>query len=98
MSLPNGNLSGRMTQGERGMMAVRWRGILGRPDDGVAPGQGYRDILSYLGIPVSVFPLTYREELIDDVSVWGGKGRRDCLDLLTTTLYMSYNPITQPST
>jgi hypothetical protein len=79
-------------------MAVRWRGILGRPDDGVAPGQGYRDILSYFGIPVSEFPLTYREELIDEVSVWGGKGRRDCLDSLTATLYMAYNPNTEPST
>jgi hypothetical protein len=98
MSLPDGNLSGRMTQGERGMMAVRWRGILGRPDDGVAPGKGYRDFVSCSGILVSEFPLTYRDELIDEVSVWGGKGRRDCLDLLTTTLYMSYNPITQPST
>jgi hypothetical protein len=88
-----------MAQGERGMVAVRWQGILGRVDDGVAPGQGYRDILSYFGIPVSEFPLTYREELIDEVSVWGRKGRRVwLLDLLTATLYMAYNPITQPST
>jgi hypothetical protein len=36
---------GRMTQGGREMMADRWRGILERVDDGVAPGQGYRDSL-----------------------------------------------------
>jgi hypothetical protein len=59
-----------MTQGGREMMADRWRGILGRVDNGVAPGQGYRDFLSYFGFPVSEFPLTYRDELIDEVSVW----------------------------
>jgi hypothetical protein len=75
-------------------MVVRWRGILGRVDDGVAPVQGYRDFLSWFGIPVSEFQLTYwRDELIDQVSVWGGKGRSDCLDSLTATLYMAYNPI-----
>jgi hypothetical protein len=58
------------------MMADRWRGILWRVDDGVAPGKGYRDFLSCFGIPVGEFPLTYRDELIDEVSVWGGKGQR----------------------
>ena len=62
MSLPNGNLSGRMTQ------ADRWQGILWRVDDGVAPGKGYRDFLSCFGIPVSEILLTYREELVDEVS------------------------------
>jgi hypothetical protein len=57
-------------------MADGWRGILGRVDDGVAPGQGYQDLLNCLGIPVSGFPLTYHDELIDEVSVWGGKRRR----------------------
>jgi hypothetical protein len=80
------------------MMADRWRGALGRVDDEVAPGKGCRDFLSSFGIPVSGFLLTYRDELIDEVSVWGGKGGRDCLDSLTATLYMAYNPITQPST
>jgi hypothetical protein len=80
------------------MMADRWQGILGRVSDGAAPGQGYRDFLSYFGIPVSENPLTYRDELIDEVLVWGRKGRRDCLDSPTATLYMAYNPITQPST
>jgi hypothetical protein len=59
-------------------MEDRWRGIR-RVGDGVALGQGYRDILSCFGIPVSEFPLTYRDELIDKVSVWGGKRRKDCL-------------------
>jgi hypothetical protein len=63
-------------------MADRWRGILGRVDDGVAPGQGYRDLLSCFGIPVSEFPLTYRDELIDEVSV-GRKGAKRLLDSLT---------------
>ena len=80
-------------------MVVRWRGILRRVDDGVALVQGYRDFLSCFGIPMSEFRLTYRrDELIDEVSVWGGKGRRDWLDSLTATLYTVYNPITQPST
>jgi hypothetical protein len=75
-------------------MVNRWRGILGRVDEGVAPVQGYRDFLSCFGILVSGFQLTYRsDELIDEISVWGGKGRRDCLDSLTATLYMAYNPI-----
>jgi hypothetical protein len=30
--------------------------------------------------------LTYCNELIDEVSVWGGKRRRDCLDSLTGAL------------
>jgi hypothetical protein len=63
MSLPNGNLSGRTTQGVRETMADRWEGIcLGRVDDGVALGQGYRDFLGCFGIPVRVFPLTYRDD------------------------------------
>jgi hypothetical protein len=75
-------------------MVDRWWGILGRVDDGIAPGQGYRDILSCFGIQVSEFQLTYRrDELIDQVSVWGGKGRGDCLDSLTGTLYIAYTPI-----
>jgi hypothetical protein len=35
------------------MMEVRWRGILGRVDDGLALGKGYRDFVRYFGIPVS---------------------------------------------
>ena len=64
-------------------------------DNGVDPGQGYRNILSCFGILVSEFLLTYCDELIDEVSVWGGNGGRDSL---TTTFYMGhmYNPITQP--
>ena len=59
-----------MTKSRKETMVGRWRGILGRLDDGVAPGQGYRDFVSYFGIPVSEFPLTYRcDELIDEVSV-----------------------------
>jgi hypothetical protein len=50
------------------MMADRWRGGLGRVDNEVAPGQGYRDFLSSFGIPVSKFLLTYRDELIGEVS------------------------------
>jgi hypothetical protein len=50
-------------------MADRWRGALGRVDNEVAPGQGYQDFLSSFGIAVSEFPLTYRDELIDEVSV-----------------------------
>ena len=57
-------------------MADRWRGLLGRVDDGVDPGQGYRDFLSCFGIPVSGFPLTYLDELIDEVSDVGRKGAR----------------------
>ena len=73
-------------------MVDRLRDILGRRvDDGVAPGQGYRDFLNYFGIPVSEFQLRYRhDELIDEVSVWRGKGRRDWLDSLTATLYMTW--------
>ena len=57
-------------------MVDRWRGVLGRVD---ALVQGYRDFLSCFGIPMSEFQLTYRrDELIDQVSVWGGKGRSDC--------------------
>ena len=52
------------------MMVDRGQGILGRVDDGVSPGQGYRDILSCFIIPVNEFQLTYqRDELIDEVSV-----------------------------
>jgi hypothetical protein len=59
------------------MMVVRWRGILGRVDDGVALVQGYRDILSSFGIPVSEFQLTYRrDELIDEVLDVGRKGAK----------------------
>jgi hypothetical protein len=73
-----------MTQSRKEMMVDRWRGILGKVDDRVAPGQGYRDFVSYFGIPVSEFQLTYRrDELIDEVSVWGGKEQN--------TLYMAYN-------
>ena len=67
-------------------MAGRWPGILGRVDDGVALGKSYRDFLSFFGIPVSEFPLTYRDEFINEVyevSVWGGKGRKNHLDSLT---------------
>ena len=57
------------------MMVDRWRGISGRANDGVAPGKGYRDFLSCFGIPVREFQLTYRRDgLIDDISVWGGRG------------------------
>jgi hypothetical protein len=65
-----------MTQGGREMMTDRWRGILGRVDVGVAPGQGYQDFSSFR-ILVSGFPLTYRDELIDEVS----DGRRECFTL-----------------
>jgi hypothetical protein len=58
------------------MMADRWRGILWRVDDGVAPGKGYRDFLSCFGIPVGEFPLTYRDELIDEVFSVGRKGAK----------------------
>jgi hypothetical protein len=61
----------KISMGE--MMVDRLRGILGRVDDGVSPGQGYRDFVSM--IPVSEFPLTNCDELIDEV--WGDKGRRD---------------------
>ena len=37
-------------------------------DDEAAPGRGYRDFLGYFRIPVSEFPLTHRDELIDEVS------------------------------
>jgi len=47
-------------------MVDQWRGILGRVDDGVVPGQCYRDFISCFGIPVSEFPLTYRDGLIDE--------------------------------
>jgi hypothetical protein len=87
-----------MTQYRREMMVDRSRGILGRAD-GVALGKGYRDFVSYFSIPLSEFQSAYqRDELIEEVSVWEGKGRRDCLDSLTVTLYMAYNPITQPFT
>ena len=57
-----------------------WRGILRRVRHVVAPWRGYRDFLSYFGILGCGFPLTYRrDKLIDEVSVWGGKGRRDGL-------------------
>ena len=79
-------------------MADRWPGTLERVDDQVALGRGYRDFLSYFGIPVSEIPLTHRDELIDEVQTWGGRRRRDWLDSLTTTLYMACNPFTQPST
>ena len=68
-------------------MAGRWPGILGRVDDGIAPGQSYRDFLSFFDIQVSEFPLTYRDEIIEEayeVSVWGGKGRRNHLYSLTS--------------
>ena len=84
------------------MMVDRWRGISGRANDGVAPGKGYRDLLSCLGIPVSEFQLTYWcDGLIDEISVWGGKGRRYKVGF--THRYSLYgvqslhNPITQPS-
>ena len=56
-------------------MADRWRGLLGRVDDGVAPGKGYRDLFSCYGILMSEFLLTYCDELIDEISVRGGKGK-----------------------
>ena len=49
------------------MTGNRWLGTLERVDDEAAPGRGYRDFLSYFGIPVSEFPLTHRDELISDV-------------------------------
>jgi hypothetical protein len=66
-------------------MADPWRGLLGRVDDGVAPGKGYRDFISCYSILMSEFLLTYCDKLIDEISVRGGKGkgRRDCLDPLT---------------
>ena len=94
-SLLNGNLSGQMTQGRREMMAGRWRDILGKVDNGVDPGRGYENILSCFVTLVSNFSLTYCDELIGEVSMWGGNGGRDSL---TTTFYMGQNPITQPST
>jgi hypothetical protein len=48
-------------------MVDRLRGISGRVDDGVVPGQGYQDFVSNFGIPESEFPLTHRDELIDEV-------------------------------
>ena len=79
-------------------MVDRWRGMLGRVNDGVAPGKGYRDFLSCFGIPVSEFKLTYWcDGLIDEISVWGGKGRRDRLDSLTATVLFICRTITQPS-
>ena len=83
-SLLNGNLSGKMTQGRREMMAGQWRDTLGRVENGVDPGRGYRNILSYFGTLMIEFPLTYCDELIGEVSVWGGNGGRDSL---TTTFY-----------
>jgi hypothetical protein len=67
-SLLNDNLSGRVTQCRREMMVDRWRGVMGRVDDGVAPGKGYRDFVSYFGMPVSEFLLAHRDELIDEIS------------------------------
>jgi len=66
-------------------MADRRRDTLGRVDDGVAPGKAYRDLFSWYGILMSENPLTYCDELIDEISVGGGKGkgRSDCLDPLT---------------
>jgi hypothetical protein len=57
-----------MTQRRGEMMVDRLWGMLGRVDDGVSPGQGYRDFVSHFGIPVSKFPFTHRDELIDEVS------------------------------
>ena len=70
-------------------MADRWRGILGRVDDEVVPGKGYRDFISEFGILESNFPLTYCDELIDEISVWVGKGtgQSGCLDSLTASPY-----------
>src|SRR6266849_8928380 len=47
------------------------------------PGKAINTSLVIFGIPVSKFPLTYRD---DEVSAWGGKGKRDCLNSLTTTV------------
>ena len=57
-------------------MADRWPGTLERVEDKAAPGRGYRDFLSYFGIPVSEFPLTHRDELIDEVSDVGRKAAK----------------------
>jgi hypothetical protein len=56
-------------------MADRWRDTLGRVDDGVAPGKGYRDLFSCYGILMSEISLTYCDEFINEVSVQGGKGK-----------------------
>jgi hypothetical protein len=63
----------------------RWWDTLGRVNDGVAPGKAYRDLFSWYGILMSENPLTYCDELINEVSVRGGKGkgRSDCLHSLT---------------
>jgi hypothetical protein len=61
-----------MTQAGKEMMVVRGRGIPGTVNDGVAPGQCYRDFLqvSCFGISVSGFRITYwHDELIDEISV-----------------------------
>jgi hypothetical protein len=81
------------------MMVVRWRGILGRVDDGAAPGQGYRGILSYFDILVSEFPLTDRDELIDEVSDVGRKAAKRLVGFTHrySLCFVAYNPITQPS-
>jgi hypothetical protein len=65
-----------LIQGGKEMMAERRRGILGRADDGVAPGKGYRDFIGYFSILVSGFPLTYRDEIIDEGSVWEERAKR----------------------
>ena len=56
-------------------MADQWRDTLGRADNGVAPGKGYRDLFSCYGILMSEIPLTYCDELNNEVSVRGGKGK-----------------------
>ena len=38
--------------------------------------------------------LTYRDELIDEIS--GGRGRRDHFNSLTSTLYMAYASVSGP--
>ena len=58
-------------------------------DDGVAPAggrlEGYRSPLGCFSTPGSEFSLTYRLKLIDEVSVWGEKGRIEEVRLLGFT-------------
>jgi hypothetical protein len=84
-----------MTQCRGEMMVDRLRGILGRVVDGVSPGQGYRDFVSYFGIPVSEFSLIHRDELIDEVSDVGKKDEEET-DWIHSPLLFIW--CTQPST
>ena len=74
-------------------MADRWPGTLERVDDEAALSRDYRDFLSYFGIPVSEFPLTHRDELIDEVSDVGRKAAKRLIGFIH---HYSLYPITQP--